>query len=576
MSRRPSRAAYQNPKIGKHPDLYTSRAHGPQRRGHDPERLHGGETDVIIDDWRQMSPAELRHAAENGEVAEDDIAEMREYGEQARLDGDFEALFADGISRELAEALVTEKQTTYHEGKKVTWSGFIDELLDLDEKAREKRVEPLIQYIRDRANGHLEYEVVNADGEVAERPQDYFQESLENEHDTATETLSEAAKAVLEENDIDVDLGRLNTEQLEEILRDPGNFKLELRDGYSGRITGTVWAWQVGSVEDSGDGAQYEEQLRVILHGGEYRWTERPAEAPEIEHVETYPGLTDADVQYALKELENDEPYIYLSRYSRNKEASVSDFDTSYSYTIEKYADKYIVAYYDADRLKEAITGLAPVPTGPEHDNVAYTYCGTNDCVAGASSRGMYVAELALKDLRRESTALGHCLGSESSGHPRALREGRTKVYSIRTEAGKVKFTIELSRGHPDASTIVIDENDRRQGKAWGINEVKGKANRLPGFEPGKDALTKQDEVRLVTDFLLHLGFEPSAIRTARDTAPGVVAMEEAGIDPFSPPPKRERKPRANPSSIGGQVSARVRRLLERAYAAPMGAFRRR
>ena len=31
----------QNPKLGKYPDLYAARVAGPQRKWHDPERLHG-------------------------------------------------------------------------------------------------------------------------------------------------------------------------------------------------------------------------------------------------------------------------------------------------------------------------------------------------------------------------------------------------------------------------------------------------------------------------------------------------------------------------------------------------------
>lgn len=57
---------------------------------------------------------------------------------------------------------------------------------------------------------------------------------------------------------------------------------------------------------------------------------------------------------------------------------------------------------------------------GLEHDTVVYRYAGSNDTISGASSRGMYVADLAPANLAEESKELGHCLGNRKHGHPPA------------------------------------------------------------------------------------------------------------------------------------------------------------
>jgi hypothetical protein len=180
-------------------------------------------------------------------------------------------------------------------------------------------------------------------------------------------------------------------------------------------------------------------------------------------------------------------------------------------------------------------------------DNVVYRFCGTNECIGGASARNMYVASLTPKQLRKEGTELGICVGRPDMPYGKNLRNGIIEIYSIRTESGRSKFTIERSVSGGD------------------IRQVKGKANRLPGYEPGKYDLTKPDEVRLVVEFLTSLGMSPSEIRGSRDISPGVQAMIDAGQDPFSPPKSRRQlqEVRAN--------SERARRMAMAAYNQPWG-----
>ena len=72
--------------------------------------------------------------------------------------------------------------------------------------------------------------------------------------------------------------------------------------------------------------------------------------------------------------------------------------------------------------------------------------------------------------------------------------------------------------------------------------QIKGKANRLPGFEPGKVGKdVKLDEVRLIIEFLKSLGYKPSKIHAMKDLAPAIEAAEDVDVDLFVPPVTGQR-----------------------------------
>jgi hypothetical protein len=209
------------------------------------------------------------------------------------------------------------------------------------------------------------------------------------------------------------------------------------------------------------------------------------------------------------------------------------------------YVETYDVVEEDEDEDEES----AEVKRGPDHDTVVYRYAGTNDTIAGASGKGLYVAELGHGDLRDESKELGHCIGNPTHGHPQLLKSGTTRVYSIRTESGRSKFSVEqfIKDGvHPQQGRVTTGT----------ITEVKGTpSNRLPGFDPGSTDLTKPDEVRLVVEFLVkHLGLTPSQVEATSDIRGGVKAMQAMGLDPFSPPPKKADRPKRDPRALEAAV----------------------
>lgn len=195
------------------------------------------------------------------------------------------------------------------------------------------------------------------------------------------------------------------------------------------------------------------------------------------------------------------------------------------------------------DKLRELI---AEQEKSTEPDDVVYRYAGTNDTVAGASARGFYVAALRPDQLKAEGAALGICVGREEMGYKQKVRDGVIQIFSIRTEVGESKFCI---------------ERDVASGR---IVQVKGTANRLPGFEPtaevqNRTTLTKPDDVRLVVEFLQAWGYDDTTIASTNDIGPGVFTMLENGINPFIPPPKRAR-PALSPEEREARKQAAMRR----------------
>jgi hypothetical protein len=254
-------------------------------------------------------------------------------------------------------------------------------------------------------------------------------------------------------------------------------------------------------------------------------------------------GWYNADPDLDLKVLWNKMQEPELLRAAHRLENALFSAASTY---IERWRGEQGQNSQDRDKEEEE----EKVQRGPDTDTIVYRYAGNNSTIAGASAKDMYVAELAVKHLKDESRELGHCIGNPWHGHPQLLSSGTARVFSIRTEAGKTKFTIEQ---------FVKDGEHPQQGavKAGTVTEVKGKANRLPGFEPEKTEMTKPDEVRLVVEFLMkYLGLSPSEIEATHDIRGGVMAMKAMGQDPFSPPPKKAERPKRDPRAL--EAAARL------------------
>jgi hypothetical protein len=121
-------------------------------------------------------------------------------------------------------------------------------------------------------------------------------------------------------------------------------------------------------------------------------------------------------------------------------------------------------------------------------------------------ANGSYVLDLKPEELDEEGRVLGMCVGRADMPYKRLVQRGQIAIWSIRTQAGRPKFTIE------------VELNEK--GEPTGFAQVKGKANRQPGFDlglthPGSDATLrnfKPSEVELIVELCEAVGITPSTV----------------------------------------------------------------
>lgn len=137
---------------------------------------------------------------------------------------------------------------------------------------------------------------------------------------------------------------------------------------------------------------------------------------------------------------------------------------------------------------------------------------------------GFYVQDLLPSELAAEGKTMGMCVGRPDMGYGKAVRQGEIKILSLRRPSGKPLFTIEaiLKQGAQNADEFPDAEDD----DIVGLDQIKGKANRKPGWDLGKDtipykqlvddvqtkeilAALKKDEVKRVLEYVLHLDIKP-------------------------------------------------------------------
>jgi hypothetical protein len=134
-----------------------------------------------------------------------------------------------------------------------------------------------------------------------------------------------------------------------------------------------------------------------------------------------------------------------------------------------------------------------------------------------------FVLDLTPEELPAESKAMGMCVGDPRYRYAQEVRAGRTKILSLRRPSGKPLFTIEALVG----PGRLINE----------IVQIKGKANRLPGWDLGKvgfDYALKTDEVKKVIELVETLGIDPE---TVEDLKPALQRLR--GLPPRENPRRR-------------------------------------
>lgn len=168
----------------------------------------------------------------------------------------------------------------------------------------------------------------------------------------------------------------------------------------------------------------------------------------------------------------------------------------------------YVVFELDEDALWQALADsyepedIDEDVTMPPEERVVYRF-----------KDGFYVLDLLPSELAEEGEIQGICVGDPGMGYRARVKQGTTKIFSLRRPSGKPLFTIEASV-KPDDEPVIEE-----------INQIKGKANRLPGWDSKKTGIgePKFDEVQKVVEFVESIGIDPLEIH---DLKPAMLALE--------------------------------------------------
>jgi len=165
------------------------------------------------------------------------------------------------------------------------------------------------------------------------------------------------------------------------------------------------------------------------------------------------------------------------------------------SYDLAIHGREVANVYIDFEEFVHAIRGELPEePATPPRELFR----------VGNASEGFFVVhELDPEYLRFEGAAMGHCVGKPGMGYVGAVRDKEIAILSVRTPAGRPKFTIQARLDDAGEEIVAIDQ-------------VKGKVNRLPGMGGKK---FKAGEVRMLEEVVRKLGVDPW---TVEDLEPGL------------------------------------------------------
>lgn len=169
----------------------------------------------------------------------------------------------------------------------------------------------------------------------------------------------------------------------------------------------------------------------------------------EAEYLEQY--IDDEDVwEEAVTNTHYEPNYEIEWREKDDRGGDIKKFE-SVSFEILAPDDSYYVIAIDEDYWYDRLSDRELPEEPVKESQIVYRF-----------GNGSYVAQLNPRNLHDEANRLGHCVGR--SEYVEAVLNDTMRIFSVRTQTGKSRFTIEFN---------VEDQT---------IDQVKGKGNRLPGF----------------------------------------------------------------------------------------------
>lgn len=264
---------------------------------------------------------------------------------------------------------------------------------------------------------------------------------------------------------------------LEEALQDSNVYKFEYdtsehgRAFFKDRVTESFWM----------DSTDVEELIIENRRGGnQHRAMFRDEIERALKEVSDQTGRIGNGLDLDFDDIVSSSP----ARKGRAREVSVDDV-----------AEWLVDADPDWDKVTEsALEKLAEedplgplVGEAPPEARVLYRW-----------KDGFYVQDLTPQELPAEGKKMGMCVGRPDMGYGKAVRDGEIKILSLRRPSGKPLFTMEA---------------ELEDGAIASVSQIAGNANRMPGFDLGRDGIDqptiKKDEVERLVEFLQSINIDP-------------------------------------------------------------------
>ena len=401
-----------------------------------------------------------------------------------------------------------------------------EELFENEEENSEKRIEAAVAIANEIKGDHVRHSL---DDYESEWIVDRFQEDLS---DIPLDNLIVHAEEVVGES-----LSSFSEEELSEILYEPDLYDLEfVEENYDGcafrdpaNFVDAPWSGCLTESYTSLPSAysSIDDGLEVLGDNG-FHWGLLPSDASEFDKALYQEGIN-------------------VSNASALIDPRIKEYEVEVIYSLDVLYKMVLDRSRFLDEIESLSRGAKKIKRDPTPQKVVWRPPSTT------GEEGDYVALLSPENLGFEGRMQRHCVGRPGFGYGPRIERREIDIYSLRKPNTKAILTIEVG----------LDES----GKPLSVKQVKGFANRLPGFDRGEhEEVTKIQEVMDVKKFIEdYLGLYPYNVEDLRP-ALNAIAKSESIYGRVLPPTAAAQ--RNNPPIL---VSESDQELAEEQYNKPWG-----
>lgn len=179
----------------------------------------------------------------------------------------------------------------------------------------------------------------------------------------------------------------------------------------------------------------------------------------------------------------------------------------------EEHLEEILIQYYSAskDSLESTIGKMFFILTGDEKDTFEPEVMLTipREIIQGwGIKRGTFyenapwsLLRLGPEHLFREGFVMKHCVGNDPE-YASSVMRGEIEIWSLRNKNGSPRFTFHIEG---------VWDNMEKEERENSISQIKGKGNRLPGFESKQSRVIKfKDEVIFLYNLFLDMDIDLS------------------------------------------------------------------